>query len=162
MAETGYSRRQVILHWAVVACVAVQLIFHEGMSRAWEANLESGIFGFTTPVILHFAFGSLILFLMMWRFMVRSEEGVPGHPTGDADLQARAAHVVHLAFYALLVALPITGGLAWGTRSEALGEVHEITKNIFVALVILHVLAGLYGQFVQKTGVLSRMRLPKA
>ena len=88
MAKTvsGYSSQQIWLHWVTVALVAVQMIFHEGISRAFSTGLEEGALYISPPVILHFLFGSAITFLVMWRLMLRNDRGVPGPPEGEPQI----------------------------------------------------------------------------
>lgn len=159
-AVTGYSKTQIWLHWSIVALVLAQLILHDGMARAWEGALESGAFALSTPVVLHFAFGGAILGLMMWRFAIRQERGVPPPPASEPPLFQKLGHAAHLGFYALLILLPVTGGLAWGTQSQALGEVHEVLRALLVVLVLAHIAAVVYHQRVLKSGLLQRMLKP--
>lgn len=157
MAVTGYSRLQVRLHWIMVGLVAVQFVFHEGMARVWDAGLASGALELSTPVYLHFGFGSLILGLAMWRLGVRREQGVPDPPEHEPPVFQLASKIAHNGFYILLIALPITGGLAWGRASAEMGFVHEVLRVALLLLIIAHVGAVLVHQFVWKTNLLARM-----
>ena len=161
MAVTGYSRAQIGLHWAVAVLVVVQLVFSKAMSAAFDANIQAGSRVFTTSSILHMATGSAILLLMFVRLTLRRERGVPPAPQSDPLWQQRAARAVHIAFYALLLAMPVAGALAWGLGNEGLGNVHGLAGQVLTVLLALHIGAAVYGQFVQKTGVLSRMGFPR-
>jgi len=159
-SPAGYSRLQIRLHWAVVVLVALQFVLHEGVAGAFDSGMETGVFALSAPVVGHFVGGSLIFLLVAWRLMLRSERGVPPPPAADPDWQKRLVHGVHVGFYALILSLPATGGAAWAMQSAGASAAHEITRAALMALIGLHVAGALYGQFVQKTGVMQRMRQP--
>ena len=159
-APAGYSRTQIRLHWAVVVLVALQLALHDGVASAFDRAMDTGSFTLSAPVIGHFIGGSIIFLLVAWRLMLRAERGVPDAPAEDPGWQKSLAHGVHVAFYALLLSLPFTGGAAWAMGSAGASTAHEITRAALVALILLHVAGTIYGQFIQKTGVLARMRTP--
>jgi cytochrome b561 len=77
MSVSGYSRMQIRLHWAVVVLVAVQFLFHDGMSHAFRDLLETRTQTFTPGVIVHIASGLLILLFVFWRIGLRMLHGVP-------------------------------------------------------------------------------------
>ena len=159
-APAGYSRLQIRLHWAVVVLVALQYALHDGVALAFDDAMESGAFTLTAPVIGHFVNGSLIFLLAAWRLMLRGERGVPDLPEADPAWQKRLAHGTHLAMYALLLTLPVTGGAAWAMQSAGASTAHEVMRALLMLAIGLHVAGALYGQFVQKTGILDRMRRP--
>ncbi len=154
---TGYSRQQVFLHWAIVVLVALQIALHDGMALAWDEAFDSGAFVLTTPVILHFAIGGLILGLMMWRFALRQERGVPPPLEAEPPALRKLGHIAHLTFYGVLILLPVTGGLAWGTQSAALGQSHGVLRLVLILLILGHIGAVIYHQRVLKSGLLQRM-----
>jgi len=156
----GYSKLQIRLHWAVVVLVALQLIFHDGMSNAFSAGMDAGSLTFSTPVILHFIFGTTITALMLWRLMMRQERGVPAAPEGEPAHFQMLGKVAHLAFYVVLLLFPVTGAVAWGSANQGAANIHEILKFILLALIAAHVVAALVHQFVWKTNLLDRMRTP--
>jgi len=158
---SGYSGQQVILHWATVVLVAFQMIFHEGISRAFEEGLKSGELSFSVPVILHFVFGSMITFLVIWRLMLRNERGVPGHVEGEPAVFQKLSTLAHWAFYVVLLLLPVTGAIAWGMGAEGPGNAHEILKQVLLVLILAHVGAVIVHQFVWKTNLLARMTQPE-
>ena len=57
-----------------------------------------------------------------------------------------------------MLALPITGMLAWGGQIKASAEVHEVLKSLLMLLVLVHVGAVLVHQFVWKTNIMQRMK----
>ncbi len=159
-APSGYARTQIRLHWAVAALVVVQYLLGQSASAAFEDGLETGRLTMTPLAIAHFVNGSLIFLLVAWRLMLRNERGVPAPPPGEPAWQSTAARVNHRAMYALLLALPITGGVAWGAASEGAALAHESLRALLLLAVVVHVAAAVYGQFVQHSGVLDRIRRP--
>jgi cytochrome b561 len=71
------------------------------------------------------------------------------------------ARATHAAFYVLLIALPITGALAYYFDMLEMGELHELGKPLMIALIALHVLAALWHQFVRRDRLLMRMVVPR-
>ena len=168
MASSGYTRLQIRLHWAVVGLVALQFALHDGVASAFDRGMEgvaeagpaAATLTLSAPVVGHFIGGSLIFLLAAWRLMLRQEHGAPPPPESDPAWQRRLARGTHLAMYALLLTLPITGGAAWAMASAGASAAHEAMRALLLIAIVLHVSGALYGQFLQKTGVLDRMRRP--
>jgi cytochrome b561 len=154
---SGYSRMQITLHWVVVVLVALQYLLHEGISDAYDVAEESGIYAMSLPVIGHIAGGALILLFACWRLILRNDRGVPAPPEGEPEVFRRLSHLAHLAVYALLILLPVTGALAWGGQMGAAGEAHEVLKTLLLLLIVAHVGAVAVHQLVWKTGLMKRM-----
>ena len=87
----------------------------------------------------------------------KGKPGVPPLPQSDGALQARIATAMHVALYLLLILMPITGVVAWAGPSGGAAALHTALRLVLFGLVVLHFLAALVGQFVQKTGVIGRM-----
>lgn len=153
----GYSRLQITLHWVVAVLVVLQIVLHEGIADAYDIAEETGVYAMSAPVIGHIIGGALILLLACWRLILRHERGAPTPPAGEPEIFRRAGHAAHLALYGLLIALPVTGALAWGGRMEAAADAHELLKNLLVLLVFAHIGAVAVHQLVWKTGLIRRM-----
>ncbi len=153
----GYTRLQIRLHWATVLLVALQIALHDGMADAWDAAWETGAFAVSPPVVGHFVGGTLILTLAFWRLLLRNEHGAPKPPATGPGWSRTAARALHLAFYGLLVLLPVTGALAWGMPSAAMGQAHEVLRVLLILAILAHVGAALLHQFVWKDATLRRM-----
>lgn len=168
-----YNRVAVVLHWLIAALVLFNLfvgLFHE--------SLLDGV-----PVMgTHKAFGMLILLLTLVRIGWRFGHPVPPMPADTAAWERMTAKATHIAFYLLLLILPLSGWvMSSGARtprpismfglfdvpllpvSKAAGgaahEAHEVLGYVFVVLVILHIAAALRHQFLLKDGMMDRMRL---
>lgn len=153
----GYSRMQITLHWVVMVLVALQFLLHDGIADAYDQAEDSGVYLMSAPVIGHIAGGALILLLACWRLILRHDRGTPPPPAGEPAALRKVGPLVHLAFYVLLIGLPVTGALAWGGRMAAAGEAHELLKTLLLLLILAHVGAVAMHQMVWKTGILKRM-----
>jgi cytochrome b561 len=108
----------------------------------------------------------------------RVTHSVPASPTGNTDLQNKLGKLAHRLLYVCMLVLPASGfmgsnfsqypvkffGVAlpkllepWPEGKELLSTIHEITAFVFMILIILHVSAALWHQFVKRDGLLSRM-----
>jgi len=67
------------------------------------------------------------------------------------------ARIVHLSMYGVLILLPVTGGIAWFQLSIDARNIHEFLRPVLLVLVLIHVLASLFHQFVQKNSIFKRM-----
>ncbi len=142
--STGdYTRSQVLLHWAGVALVASQLGLATAMETAFEARLRG--FSVQGPVLAgawaHIAFGGMILGLMALRLVLRLRGGVPPPPDGSPTALRRVTTWVHNGFYIALLALPLSGGLAWVWRSGQAAAIHGALVPVLFTLLGVH-LAG--------------------
>jgi cytochrome b561 len=156
----GYSRTQIFLHWGVAALIVAQFVLHEPIAEAWDA-IEDGLSVSFNPLVAAHVFGGIaILLLAIWRLFLRAARGVPAAPDSEPPVLRKAAHVAHLALYGLMLAMPISGIVAWFGGVEAAAEVHEAMKPALLILVALHVVATLWHQFWLRDGLLARMKHP--
>ena len=160
-AAGSYALPQIVIHWAVVALVIVQLASSDGMESFWDRN-ENGPPGFpdTAPALLHAGSGALILVLMIIRVALRMRYGAPPLPADLPDLIKRLAHLNHYALYATLLLLPPTGVLALFVFTGA-ADVHEVLKNLLLVLIGLHVLGAAFHAFIRRDGVIWRIIAPR-
>lgn len=161
MAVSGYSREQLWLHWLVAVLVIQQFVLHDGMVASFRTKIDSGVSSFTATTVLHIAGGALIFVFAIWRLSLRRTHGVPVPPTEDSALQQGLARLVHMGIYLTLILMPITGFWAWAGPSGLAGGIHGALRIVLFALVALHLLGAIYGQFVQKNRVIGRMMKPR-
>ena len=161
-ARKGYSGLQIALHWSIAALVIVQFVLHDGILAANRSERggapSSGSELFLAD--LHVAFGIAIFVLALVRVLVRLKRGAPPPPEDEHALLRLAARAVHFALYAVILLMPVTGGLAWFGGFATMAEVHGAGKPVVLALVVLHIGGALYQHFVAKTDVLRRMLRP--
>lgn len=161
-----------LLHWTIAALVAL----------AWvTAQLAEGSRNGGLGLGLHAGLGALVLGLSLLRLLWRALNRAPPSPPGTPAWQERAAHLGHVALYALTLAVPLTGLLDRWARGRPLalfglvpvpapfvppfgrlwGEAHEALATMLILLVGAHVAAALWHQWVLHDGVLRRM-LPRS
>lgn len=168
-----YGKLTIALHWfmlallaAVYACIELRELFPRGsdprnLLKTW-----------------HFMLG-LSVFALVWvRLAARLRGGTPPITPPPAALQALAAKVVHVALYALMIAMPIGGWLIlsaegepvpfWGLTlpplvgpneglAELIEEIHETAGTVGYWLIGLHAAAALFHHYVLRDDTLRRM-----
>lgn len=124
--------------------------------------------------------GVTIAFLWGFRVLWRAGHRPPALPASSPAWQNAASHLVHVALYLLMIAIPVSGWLMSSAKGyttnffglfdlpnllmkdKALGhtlkEVHEVLANSLMALVGLHIAAALKHQLIDKDNLLGRMR----
>ncbi|RDS82268.1 cytochrome b [Dyella monticola] len=125
---------------------------------------------------VHMAAGMLILALMMIRFIVRMCTARPPRLSSGSCFLDRITPIAHYGFYVLIL-LMVGSGYATGilARLPAIvfarsGEplppsfaifptwtVHRAVAVMLVGLIVLHVIAVCYHQFIKKDGLFRRM-----
>ena len=153
----GFSRAQIALHWIVAALVVAQYLFKDAIAEAWEAYVAGNPTPFDPLILAHVAGGVLILALVVWRLVLRARRGAPPPPEHEPALLKRAAGAAHVALYAVLVGMSVSGGLAWFADVRPAADLHNVLKVALLALVALHVLAVIFHQLVLKSGIVTRM-----
>lgn len=168
-----HSSFAVAMHWLVVLLLLTQVwlgfTFHD-MPRG-PARAEF----FTW----HKTVGATILVLTLIRLAYRLRNPPPPYPPEVPEWRRVAAVWVHRILYFLLIALPLTGLIAVSDRGpttdliggiplptvpgidEATGEmsggVHVVLVWTTIALLVLHIGAAIYEQFMARDGVAARM-----
>jgi len=177
-SATRYATASVLLHWlmlvlVVIAYASIELreLFPRGSDP--RAALKD----------LHALVGLSILALALVRLGLRGIAGpVPPIEPAPGAWTRRAAVLVQVGLYALLIGVPLVG---WGLLSaegepipffgldlpplagtdeglaETLEELHEIGGQIGYGLIALHAAAGLFHHYLRRDNTLRRM-LPGA
>lgn len=153
----GYSRIQLGLHWGIALLILYQLIFGEDMSEAWDAFEDGAVPVMSLWVWAHIVIGVSVLVFAIWRLAVRFKRGVPAAPAGLSKMMVLSGEIGHWALYALMFIAPITGLAAWFGGVEAAAELHGWLKPVIIVLVVVHIAAALWHQFIRKDGLLLRM-----
>ena len=174
-----YGAVAVVLHWVMAMVLLVLIAIGLYMVQLPDA-------GFTklkiNLIIYHKELGILALLLMMLRWMWRVVNGLPRLVEGPA-WQMIAARFVHLCFYALMLALPVTGWLmssAGGFPVPFFGlfylpdfirendailqlfiTVHHWLAYALIACIAVHVGAALWHHVMRRDATLRKM-LPAA
>lgn len=157
----GFSGLQIFLHWTIAALVFFQLAFGESMIAVVDAAEEGAVPSDLDRLLgqLHYWAGLAILALVAVRIGVRLRQGAP-IPSAGSSLFGKLAHLSHALFYALLVAVPVTGLLGY-YLGDPWGELHAWGKPVFIVLIAVHAAAALFHQFWIKDNTLRRMLVPE-
>ncbi len=172
-ASSRYTGVAIALHWAMAALLLFMIWL------GW--NMEDNEARFQ----LHKSIGITILFLALARLAWRFANPPPPLPQGMAKREKRASHVVHIAFYVLMIGIPLGGWLmvsvspfqvatvlyglvSWphlpfteNLISEDLYEFVEFFHSkgawVIIGLLALHVAGAVKHEFGAEDGVLKKM-----
>ena len=168
----GYTRTAVALHWTVAGLVIVLL------AMGWVMTDMSASPAKLQIVTWHKWGGITVLALFFARALWRLTHPAPP-PLPMPRWQQRAAQIVHVLLYVLLLGQPLSGWLfssAAGRQvvylnliplpnligrnpaaSAIFKELHDTCGVLLAALVAVHVLAALKHHFVDRDDTLRRM-----
>lgn len=170
-----YSNAAVALHWITAVLVLFQIWL--GLSFADMAQGPQRTELFTW----HKTIGATILVLALIRLAYRLKNPPPPFPPDLPKWRRYVAVWNHRLFYFALIVLPLTGliavsGMAKGPTTELAGgirlpvipgisegtgdmsgDLHKLLVYITIALLLLHVGAALYQQFVEHDRTAGRM-----
>ena len=165
-----YHPVQVTLHWLVVLLVVAAFVMGKSMS-----GLPNDA-GKLAPLALHMSVGIFTLVVIVTRFITRMKLPKPAHATAGNAFFDWVGKVVHYALY-LLVFLTAVSGMSLsmqaglvpivfgGSGAPLPADFFEFTARMMhgfivpalLLLVVLHVGAALYHQFMLKDNLLARM-----
>lgn len=104
-APRRYATAAILLHWTIALLLLVQLVLGWVMNEALPDH--------TPPQQLaeniHISLGLTILFLVVVRIAVRLTHKPPPPPPGMPTRERVLSQAVHVVFYVLMLALPLTG-----------------------------------------------------
>lgn len=173
MTGRAYSHPTIALHWLL----AVLLVAGVAMGT-WMTELD------LSPDKLKFYawhkwLGVTIFGLVVLRILWRVTHPAPPYRDPMPAWQHRVSSLVHLALYALMIAIPLSGWLMSSAKGyqtvyfgiwpipdllgkdkelgDLLGEVHELLNDALILLVVLHVGAALKHHLIDRDGVMARM-----
>ena len=98
-----YTGVAIVLHWLIAAAILFQIILGWRMGDEPKGPATYAIFQ------LHKSIGITILLLSLARLAWRLFNKPPPHPAGQPRWETIASQVVHVAFYVIMIGLPITG-----------------------------------------------------
>ena len=156
MAQTGYSRTQIILHWLTAIAVLTAWFTHDAMIEIAQAAWNAGEAPFPT---IHTASGALAMILILVRLFLRSRHGAP-EPQGS-DFNKIAAIWGHRLLYALVILVPVLGAATWFGGVQNLSGLHEWSAKGLMLAALGHAAMAIWHQFAKKDGTLTRMIKPQ-
>ena len=121
-SAAGPSRRRyttvaIILHWLIAAAIIFQVILGWRMGDEAKGPATYAIFQ------LHKSIGITILLLSLGRLAWRLFNKPPPHPATQPRWETIASHVVHVAFYVIMIGLPVTGWIIVSTSKLSIPTV---------------------------------------
>ena len=167
------------LHWLTAVVVTIGFILGpEGFGRLMHDGVDPAS---RSDIVWHESLGILVLLLTLLRLVWAAMR--PSPPTIPmASWMHRAARLMQVALWALLLALPVTALLALGSESHPLtllggvrvdrmpfiadsavaewadwGDVHGFLGDTVMWLAGLHAAAAIFHQLVLKDGLLATM-----
>lgn len=169
-----YTAIAIALHWAI----AIAIIFMIWLGWNMHDN--------EVRLQLHKSIGITILILTIARIIWRLLNPPPALPAEMKPLERSASHLVHIGFYVLMLALPLTGWLLVSTSfkldvptvlfgavswpdipglgflkneaaHEAIEFVHAKLSWLTLGLLALHVVGAVKHEFTNEEGVLKRI-----
>ena len=166
-----FTPLQRLLHWLMAVCILAMLFIGVGMVSTVNPD-------YLSLVSTHKPLGVVILVLALIRLVVRLVRGAPPLPADMPVPMKLAALLSHLAFYVLMIALPLIG---YGMLSAAdypvvvfgvhlpsllphsnalhtlLWNAHRFLALCFFALIVVHIAAALFHALVRRDGVFRAM-----
>lgn len=149
-----HSTTQIALHWTVSVLVVGQYLFNEPIAQAWNAAADGLPVSFNPLILAHVAGGVLILALVAWRLVLKSQRAAPPPPDNEPALLRMVAH---WSLYGLLAAMSMSGMAAWFGGVEAAATAHGVLKVPLIALIALHLLAVIFHHLILRNPILKRM-----
>lgn len=108
-SQKHYSKVAVTLHWLIAAAIVFQL------ALGWRMGDEPKGPGLYALFQLHKSIGFVILFLSLFRLGWRLTHTAPPLPVAMPRWEQLAAKLAHLAFYGIMIGLPLSGWLLVST-----------------------------------------------
>ncbi len=170
-----YGLVAIVLHWVMAALILTLVTLGLYMVSLPDAGFDKTK---VTLIIFHKEYGILALALAALRLAWRVGNLLPALVEHLPDWQKVAARFVHLSFYGLMFALPVTGWLmssaagipvyvfGWNLPDfishnddvfHAFIEIHQWLSYALIACIVVHVGAALRHHFIFKDETLKKM-----
>jgi cytochrome b561 len=172
-AERKFTRTAIVLHWLIAVLLIGQFAFGWLLGEI-PRNTPARGFWTNQHKSVGLVIGLLILLRIVWRLRHAPPPALP-----MARWQRLAADASHLAMYACMVVMPLSGYLAsnfskhgiklfnavrlapWGSDDKLLyavfNQTHKVTAVVFAVLIGVHLLAVLKHVLIDRDRLLSRM-----
>ena len=164
-----YGAMIVAIHWFTAVLIIILLASGFRATNAVDAATKAAILRVHIPIAIA-VFALTVGRLVWWWGFDRKPIPIGGSPRW----QVLSAQAVHLAFYAIILGM-IASGVGMMALSGAAPAIfggsgtlpdfwsyrpripHGIGARVLLALLILHIGAALYHQFVRRDGLIRRM-----
>lgn len=175
-----FSLTQRWLHWIVAMMVLILLPVGFWMVDRAEANIWDGLTG--TLYASHKTFGFIVLWLVVWRLILRAMNTAPGYPDSVSQPIRKLAKTSQWLAYTLLLTIALLGwagvtafgalNILFGIHLPAMPGVpadKEFAKELFAihgwlavalcVLLFLHIAGALKHRLIDRDGVFNHMSL---
>ncbi len=173
--NSRYTHGAITLHWLIAALIIANYVVVNMAEGAASEAEDRQLMG------LHFSIGMSVLIFSVLRIVWRVTHPRPPFDPGLKSWEVLLARITHGLFYFLMIALPFAGwamvsahgapgvgvfgmfeipGLPIANteaNQDLFHELHEMFAGAMFFLFLLHVLAALKHQFVDKDTTLSSM-----
>ena len=177
-----YTRVAAALHW-VMALIIIGNLAGGLLQETLRASADPEFKALARTVLgIHKALGISVLALTLVRIGWRLGHAPPLLPAHMTPLEGRLSGAMHFGFYALMLALPLTGWAMSSARVNAgpvsmfglfdvpplpvlsafggmFGQGHELLGWVMLAMLALHVLAVVKHQVLDRDDLIGR-KLP--
>ena len=162
----------VTLHWLVAALVVGALVMGGQVLAKMPNTDPDKLFSLQ----MHMSIGIVIFVLMILRLVVRFRTKKPPHADIGNDLLNKGGTLAHYLLYGVVIAMGASGlaianaaglpAIVFGGSGEPLPAdfndiapraAHGILSLVLKLVIVAHVLAALYHQYVRKDSLFSRM-----
>lgn len=169
-----YTSSAIALHW-LMACLILAVYFMGISIDDFPVGPDRIML-----VTWHKWLGVTIALLWFARVAVRLTNTPPAAPAGSPAWQNKAASLIHILLYVLMIAIPVTGWLMSSAKgytttffgffdlpnlldkdkavAHTLKEAHELLANSLMVLIAVHIVAALKHQLIDKDNLMARMR----
>ncbi len=171
MTPKRYHTALVALHWLL----AILMLLELGMGSTFLTHFSNDMPEKLQALRNHMAAGNLILILTIIRFVVRFKTAHPVPAYVGNEGMNQLATIGHHGLYGLTILMGLSGLLLAAQTGlpaivfDGIGHLpanfngigarlaHGWVAQALIALVVGHVLAAIYHQYVRKDGLLGRM-----
>jgi cytochrome b561 len=169
----GYSPVAKTLHWLMAAAILAGLTIGILLDKVPEGPIQNTMYD------IHRSLGAVILLLAVIRLAYRVTQGAPEEDPTLAPHERVLSRIVHVALYALMIAVPIGGWAATSAygapifvfwlfelppllaKNEKLAEtlfaIHKAGALTLGGLIVLHLAGVFVHAVIKRDGVLARM-----
>lgn len=170
---TRYHSLLIGLHWLLAALILIMLVYGVAVLEHMPNESAEKIGALRGHMIMGFS----IFVLTLIRLVVRLKTDKPAPASTGNALLDKLAPLAHGLLYLIVflmvgsgIGISVAAGLpdiVFGASGAALPHsltiyparvVHEIFAKVLLLIIVLHIAAALYHQFVRKDGLMSRMR----
>lgn len=172
-----YTAPAIVLHWLIALFLFGQIAFGWFLGTIPRGASSRGFY-----VNMHKSTGLTLALLIVVRIVWRIANRPPRLPSFMSNWERRAAKQNHVALYACMLGMPLSGYIAsnfskygvklfnsillppWGVNDPRVYAIfnttHVVLSYVFVALIIVHMLAAVR-HVIRGDGILARMLLAR-